>query len=76
MRYGTGVYKIRFNQIGIIEIINPKYWYPIVSPDNATEIIAHVLAWEFKEKEVDYVRAEIHEKGRITNRLFEVACQF
>ena len=72
LRYGTGVYKIRFNQIGIIEIINPKYWYPIVSPDNATEIIAHVLAWEFKEKDVDYVRTEVHEKGKITNKLFKV----
>ena len=69
---GTGIYKIRFNQVGIIEVINPKYWFPIVSPDNSTEIIAHCLAWEFKEQEVDYVRTELHEKGRITNKLFKL----
>lgn len=71
IRYGTGIYKIRFDKKGIIEVINPRYWYPVVSPDNATEITAHVLAWEFKVDDVDYVREEIHEKGKITNKLFK-----
>lgn len=71
-RFGTGVYKIRFDMRGIVERINPRYWYPVVSPDNATEITAHVLAWSFKEGEQEYVRAEIHEKGKITNKIFKV----
>jgi hypothetical protein len=71
-RCGTGVYKARFDQRGIIEIINPRFWFPVVSPDNATEIIAHILAWSFKDGEDEYVRAEIHEKGKITNKLFRV----
>jgi hypothetical protein len=72
VRYGTGLFKIRFDMRGIIEVINPRLWYPIVSPDNAKEILAHVLAWSFKEGSEEYVRAEIHERGKITNKLFKV----
>lgn len=71
IKNGTGIYKARFDKKGIIEVINPRLWYPVVSPDN-TEVVAHVLAWSFKEGEDEYVRAEIHEKGKITNKLFVV----
>ena len=68
---GTGIYKARFDQRGIIEVVNPRIWYPVVSPDNR-EFTAHVLAWSFEDADKEYVRAEIHEKGRITNKLFVV----
>jgi len=68
---GAGLYKARFDKRGIIDVINPRIWYPVVSPDS-TEFVAHVLAWSFKEGEEEYVRAEIHEKGKITNKLFLV----
>lgn len=71
IKYGTGIYKARFDQKGIIEVINPRLWYPVVSPDN-TEVVAHVLAWSFKDGEDEYVRAEIHKKGSIENKLFAV----
>jgi len=67
VRYGTGLFKIRFDMRGIIEVIIRRLWYPIVSPDNAKEILAHVLAWSFKEGSEEYVRAEIHERGKIPN---------
>jgi hypothetical protein len=68
---GVGLFKARFDKRGIIDVINPRIWYPVVSPDS-TEFAAHVLAWSFKEGEEEYVRAEIHEKGKITNKLFLV----
>jgi len=71
IKNGTGIYKARFDKKGIIEVINPRLWYPVVSPDN-TEFVAHVLAWSFKDGGDEYVRAEIHEKGTIENKLFAV----
>jgi hypothetical protein len=71
IKNGTGIYKARFDKKGIIEVINPRLWFPIVSPDN-TEFVAHVLAWSFKDGGDEYVRAEIHEKGTIKNKLFAV----
>ena len=71
VRNGTGIYKARFDKRGIIDVINPRIWYPVVSPDS-TEFIAHVLAWSFKEGAEEFVRAEIHERGKITNKLFTV----
>jgi hypothetical protein len=71
IRNGTGLFKARFDKRGIIDVINPRLWYPVVSPDNK-EFIAHVLAWSFKDGESEYVRAEIHERGKITNKLMVV----
>jgi hypothetical protein len=71
VRNGQGIYKARFDKRGIIDVINPRIWYPVVSPDSI-EPVAHVLAWSFKEGEEEFVRAEIHEKGTITNKLFTV----
>ncbi|MCK9571631.1 portal protein [Candidatus Pacearchaeota archaeon] len=71
IRNGTGIFKARFDKRGIVDVINPRLWYPIVSPDNK-EFTAHVLAWSFKSGESEYVRAEIHERGKIRNKLFLV----
>ena len=71
VRNGTGVFKARFDKRGIIDVINPRIWFPVVSPDS-TDPIAHVLAWSFEEGKEEFVRAEIHERGTITNKLFTV----
>ena len=71
VRNGTGIFKARFDKRGIIDVIPPRIWFPVVSPDS-TEFVAHVLAWAFKEGSEEFVRAEIHEKGTITNKLFTV----
>ena len=55
--------------------VNPSMWFPIVSRENVKEITAHVLAWlvpidaEGKRYEL---HAQIHEKGKYTNRAFAV----
>ena len=72
-RYGTGIFKIRYDGRAIIEGQQPAIWFPVVAPDNIKEIQAHVLAWTYEEdtqergKTVtkEYLQMEIHERGRI-----------
>lgn len=78
LRYSVGLFKIAFDgERAIIESQNPAFWYPIVSPDNIKKIQYHVLAWSFEEiddkgQKKTYLRAEIHSKGKIENRLYEL----
>lgn len=77
-RYGTGLFKIRYDGRGIIEAQQPAVWFPVVKPDNVKEIVAHVLAYTYDEEEKGlfgtrkktYLKAEIHERGKITSVLF------
>lgn len=69
---GTAIFKVRFDQHGVIDLINPAIWFPVVSPDNSKEIIAHALMWSFKEGDKEYVRQELHKKGSIINKLFRI----
>ena len=73
-RYGTGLFKVRYDGRGIIEAQQPSVWFPVVKPDNVKEIVAHVLAWTWDEEQnglfgkrkINHLKAEIHERGRIT----------
>lgn len=73
-RFGTGLFKVRYDGRGIIEAQQPIVWFPVVKSDNVKEIVAHVLAWTWDEeqnglfgsKKITHLKAEIHEKGRIT----------
>lgn len=85
-RYGTGVLKLRYDNGIIIENVQPQFWFPVVSLDNIKNTQAHVLAYTFTVNEqtgifdklsnaftpVTYLRVEIHEKGKITNKLFRL----
>jgi hypothetical protein len=70
-RYGDGLLKVRLSEDGA-EVVGqpPSYWFPVVSPDDLRRARAHVLAWEFEREGKRYLRAEIHERGRIENRLY------
>ena len=79
-RHGTGLFKVRLDGRGIIEGQPPAMWFPVVRPDNVKQVMAHVLAWTYKEKtrdmlggnrEHEYLRCEIHEPGKITYRTYE-----
>lgn len=73
-RFGTGLFKIRYDGRAIIEGQPPLIWFPVVRPDNLKEIVAHVLAWAWEEeiqglfgtKKIQHLKAEIHEKGKVT----------
>lgn len=80
-RYGDGLFKVRHDgQKTIIEGQPPSVWFPVTAPDDVKNIQAHVLAWQYSQieagvlggkKEQWYLKAEIHEKGKITSRLYQ-----
>lgn len=85
-RFGDGLFKVRYDGRGIIEGQPPAVWFPVCRPDNVKDIVAHVLAWEYTAdapsmigpirtgtKKQKYLKAEIHEKGKITTRVYELA---
>jgi len=77
LKFGNAVLKVRFDQRGIIERVNPKFWFPVVSPDDGSQVLAHVLAYSWTEfvdhVKTDFLRLEIHKKGTIENRLYELS---
>jgi len=78
LRYSPGIIKIGFDgERATIEAQNPNFWYPVVNPDNIKKIQYHVLAWTFEEvdwegKKTTFLRSEIHSKGKVENRLYEL----
>ena len=84
-RFGVSPLKVRYDgrqKRGVIETVHPKLWYPVVAADNAEAYEAHVIAYTFQDvytgdpytgRKREWLRAEIHEPGLITNRLFEVS---
>lgn len=79
-RYGTGIFKVRYDSRAIIEGQQPAIWFPVVAPDNIKEIQAHVLAWTYEEDTQErgktvtknYLKVEIHEKGRIATAKYPI----
>ena len=80
-RCGAGIFKVRYNDGAIIETVPPTLWFPVVRADNIKDVLAHVLAWVFEipaptrlkpDAVKQYLRVEIHEKGKITNLLFQL----
>jgi len=79
-RYGTGIFKVRYDRRAIIEGQQPAIWFPVVKPDNIKDIQAHVLAWTYEEDTQErgktvtkkYLQTEIHEKGKITTAKYPI----
>ena len=77
-RYGTGLFKVRYDDRAIIEGQQPAIWFPVVAPDNIKEVQAHVLAWTYEEGDQQgkatkkYLKTEIHEKGKIAAARYEL----
>lgn len=80
-RHGTGILKVRLTNDGaVVETVPPDIWFPVVSPSNLKEVTHHVLAWTWEEtvgagveqRKVKFLRVEIHEKGKITYRTYEM----
>lgn len=73
-RYGTGIFKVRYDGRAIIEGQQPAIWFPVVKPDNIKDIVAHVLAYTYETEEktligtrkLNHLKAEIHERGKLT----------
>lgn len=70
-RYGNALLKLVLkNGEAVLQAQSPAIWYPVVSRDDQRDVQYHVLAWTFEVDEERYLRAEIHDRGRIENRLF------
>lgn len=85
-RFGDGLFKIRHDSSrAIIEGQTPTVWFPVVSRDNVKDITAHVLAWAYDEvsplligagnRKQQFLKAEIHERGKITTRVYKLINQ-
>lgn len=78
LKFGNAVLKVRFDpkRGGIIERVEPRYWFPVVSPDDGREVLAHCICYNFSQYEDHiqrhYLRVEVHRRGRIENRLYRL----
>jgi len=75
-RYGTAVFKTRFDGWGRIEVIPPSIWFPVVDPANIKDVQYHVLAWlsripgDPRESNRRILNVEIHSEGQIEYRYY------
>lgn len=78
-RFGTGIFKARYDRRGIIEVQPPDCWFPVINPTNIEDIQAHVLAWTWEEttrnvfgqeQTTKYMQCEIHTRGKIETRKY------
>jgi hypothetical protein len=74
LRYSTGLFKIGFDgERAEITSQNPAFWFPVVSPDNIKKINYHIFEEILDDgTKKNYLRAEIHSKGKIEQRLYEI----
>jgi len=72
-RYGDGLFYVRDEDGGLIDLTQPPIWFPIVSPDNVRCKLFHVLAWTYEtgvqEKRKKYLKVQIHSKGEYIERV-------
>jgi hypothetical protein len=76
-RYGDGLLYIYHDGTkGNISVMQPEFWFPIVSPDNIKETLYHVKAWTITrmsgEVETIYLKVQIHERGFYTEREYKL----
>ena len=71
-RYGDGLLKLRYDNKSVLEAISPTIWYPVVDMFNCNNILNHVLAWKYTSNKIDYLRTEIHYKGKIQTNTYEL----
>ena len=70
-RYGDSVYLIVIRDSKAIATLSqPRFWFPVVSPDDKEEILFHVLAWEvsggktISGKEKKKLIVQVHSIGK------------
>ena len=74
-RYGDALLSVARDEEGAanITIKQPKTWFPVSSPSDVKAVLYHVVAWEEKVSEDrTLLRAQVHEPGQYTQRVFEL----
>jgi hypothetical protein len=73
-KFGECVYSVSFNGGSRIGYVDPSIWFPIVDPDDVTNIRAHVLAWVFTEQiggaHARLLKVEIHRDDSVEHQLW------
>jgi hypothetical protein len=84
-RFGDGLMKLAVKDAkSIIGAQSPSFWFPVVSIADVKDVRYHVLAWPFKAKaikgkpnyrgkDMDMLKVEIHSRGQIEHRVLAVA---
>lgn len=73
-RYGDSILYVYKNDSGKgdFKVISPKLWIPVVDFLDHSEIIYHVLAWEFKTGNEYFLNVEIHDVGKVEKRVYKL----
>lgn len=74
-RYGDGILQVYtdLNQKGAIGVVQPEFWFPVVDIDNIKSYKYHVKAYKYNIGDNSYLRCQIHEKGRFTDRIYKLS---
>ena len=75
-RFGNGVFKVWFSSElnrAVIGIVKPDIWFPVVYENDVSEVRYQVIAFKFKHDDDEYLQVEIHEPGKIYNRLYSLS---
>jgi len=68
--YGNAVLKLRReNNIVYIDNIDPRFWFPVIDPMNAKNILGHIIAFDYTEDKKKYVKFEIHTADKVETRI-------
>ena len=74
-RYGNGVFCLYEddNNYGNFDVSQPRFWIPIVDPNNYKKIINHVIAYvTCTDGENKYLNVQIHYKGYFERKVFKM----
>ncbi|MCL2619233.1 MAG: phage portal protein [Defluviitaleaceae bacterium] len=73
-RYGTGLFLLYRDEdgLGVVDITQPSCWFPVVSPDNIKNVTHHVLAVSYTDGDREYLKAHVHERGKVSTRVYEL----
>jgi len=71
-RFGTGLFKVRYDGGVIIDTIPPDIWFPVVDPRNLKDVKQHVLAWKYSDADNFFLAVEIHTKNDVSYRTYSL----
>lgn len=74
-RYGNGIFYLYEDEknYGNFDVSQPRYWIPIVDPNNYKKIVNHVIAYvTCDDDNNEYLHAQIHYKGYFERKVFKI----
>jgi hypothetical protein len=72
-RYGNGIFYIYEDENkGDFDVGQPRMWIPIVDKMNNKKVVNHVIAWVSEVNDKLYLNVQIHYKGSIEKRQYEL----